>query len=232
MVQQLTRPSQAQPIELYPPSICGDKAIAANVLSWDRYQELGYYQPEDIERIEYKQDIVRYVLKSGGCIPLAISQYCWYWEQIQMQSEKDLPSVEKLTEMIDNVHFQHAWEDGWTFYNYCQETGNIWLTKEPESLYSCERTIKMTLAEVANKMIGVSEDPSSEEIVSLAQEIGTAIWEHGCKLGFILQYGNWFYAVTEVLAYGGFQYSHSRHGSFYLAQEELRERSWEVEEVA
>lgn len=165
MVQQLTRPAQSQPIEIYPPSICGDKAIAAQVISWDRSRTLDYYQPEDIERIEYKEDIVRYVLKAGGCIPLSIHQYCWYWEQIQMETAEEVEVIEEI---------------------------------------------------------------SQQEIVTMAKEIGSQIWEHGCKLGFILQYGNWFYAVTEVLTHKGFQYSHSRHGSFYLAQEELRERSWEV----
>lgn len=73
---------------------------------------------------------------------------------------------------------------------------------------------------------------SSEEIVSTAKSQGTVIWEHGTKLGYVVQIGSWFYAVTEVLALRGFQYSYSRHGSFYLAHAELVERSWEVEEVA
>lgn len=73
---------------------------------------------------------------------------------------------------------------------------------------------------------------SSEEIVDQARSQGTVIWEHGCKLGYIVQIGNWFYAVTEVLCRRGFQYSHSRHGTFYLAHSELIERSWDVEEVA
>lgn len=168
MVQQLSRPSQVQQVEIEIPSICGDKAIAAQVISWDRYQELGYYQPEDIERIEYKQDIVRYILKAGGCIPLSIHQFMWYWEQIQHMD----------SEIID-----------------AQEIDN-------------------------------------NTVVELAKEIGTVIWESGCKLGYVVQFRSWFYAVTEVLGRTGFQYSCSRHGSFYLAQEELRERSWEVEEVA
>lgn len=70
---------------------------------------------------------------------------------------------------------------------------------------------------------------SSEEIVNQAKTQGTAIWEHGCKLGYVVHRGGWFYAITEVLTHNkGLQYSHSRHGSFFLAQEELRERSWEV----
>lgn len=69
----------------------------------------------------------------------------------------------------------------------------------------------------------------SEEIVNQAKTQGTAIWEHGCKLGYVVHRGGWFYAITEVLTHNkGLQYSHSRHGSFFLAQEELRERSWEV----
>ena len=69
----------------------------------------------------------------------------------------------------------------------------------------------------------------SEEIVNQAKTQGTAIWEHGTKLGYVVQRGVWFYAVTEILTHNkGLQYSHSRHGSFFLAQEELRERSWEV----
>lgn len=70
---------------------------------------------------------------------------------------------------------------------------------------------------------------SSEEIVNQAKTQGTAIWEHGCKLGYVVHFGGWFYAITEVLTPTGFKYSHSRHGSFYLAQSELIERSWEVE---
>jgi len=70
---------------------------------------------------------------------------------------------------------------------------------------------------------------SSEEIVNQAKSQGTVIWEHGCKLGYVVHFGGWFYAITEVLTPTGFKYSHSRHGSFYLAQSELIERSWEVE---
>ena len=70
-----------------------------------------------------------------------------------------------------------------------------------------------------------------DTVVELAKTQGTAIWEHGTMLGYIVQIGNWFYAVTEILTHKGFQYSHSRHGSFYLAQEELRECSWEVDVV-
>lgn len=165
MVQQLSRPSQVQQVEIEIPSICGDKAIAAQVISWDRYQELGYYQNEDIERIEYKQDIVRYVLKAGGCIPLSIHQFMWYWEQIQHMD----------SEIIDAKEISH------------------------------------------------------DEIVALAKEIGTEVWEHGTKLGYILQYRQDFYAVTSILTPRGFEYSYSRCGSFYLAHSELIERSWEVE---
>lgn len=72
-------------------------------------------------------------------------------------------------------------------------------------------------------------EPTTEEIVNQAKTQGTAIWEHGCKLGYVAHFGGWFYAITEVLTPTGFKYSHSRHGSFYLAQSELIERSWEVE---
>jgi len=72
-------------------------------------------------------------------------------------------------------------------------------------------------------------ESTMEEIVNQAKTQGTAIWEHGTKLGYVVQRGVWFYAVTEILTHNkGLQYSHSRHGSFFLAQEELRERSWEV----
>ena len=72
-------------------------------------------------------------------------------------------------------------------------------------------------------------EPTTEEIVNQAKTQGTAIWEHGCKLGYVVHLGGWFYAITEVLTPTGFKYSHSPHGSFYLAQSELIERSWEVE---
>jgi hypothetical protein len=84
----------------------------------------------------------------------------------------------------------------------------------------------------SEKEIIDAQEISHDEIVALAKEIGTAIWEHGCKLGYVLQYRAWFYAVTEVLGRTGFQYSYSRHGSFYLAHSELIEQSWDVEEVA
>lgn len=75
-------------------------------------------------------------------------------------------------------------------------------------------------------------EPSQEKIVSLAKETGTAVYENGCKLGFVVQYRKDFYAVSEVLVHGrGFQYSQSRHGSFQLAVDALVEQSW-VEEVA
>lgn len=84
----------------------------------------------------------------------------------------------------------------------------------------------------SEKEIINAQEIDSNTVVELAKEIGTVIWESGCKLGYVVQFRSWFYAVTEVLGRTGFQYSCSRHGSFYLAQEELRERSWEVEEVA
>ena len=75
-------------------------------------------------------------------------------------------------------------------------------------------------------------EPSQEKIVSLAKETGTAVYENGCKLGFVVQYRKDFYAVSEMLVHGrGFQYSQSRHGSFQLAVDALVEQSW-VEEVA
>lgn len=73
-----------------------------------------------------------------------------------------------------------------------------------------------------------TQEQEIDTVVELAKTQGTAIWEHGCKLGYIIRHGAWFYAVTEILTHKGLQYSHSRHGSFFLAQEELRERSWEV----
>ena len=84
--------------------------------------------------------------------------------------------------------------------------------------------IKMNTPEPSTE----TELPTTEKIVELAKEFGTAVWEHGTKLGYIIQYRKDFFAVTEVLTATGFKYSHSLHGSFYLAQEELRERSWEV----
>ncbi|MFM6211990.1 hypothetical protein [Planktothrix sp.] len=80
----------------------------------------------------------------------------------------------------------------------------------------------------SEKEIIDAQEIDNNTVVELAKEIGTVIWESGCKLGYVVRYRSWFYAVTEVLTTRGFQYSHSRHGSFYLAQEELRERSWEV----
>ena len=75
-------------------------------------------------------------------------------------------------------------------------------------------------------------EPSQEKIVSLAKETGTAVYENGCKLGFVVQYRKDFYAVSEMLVHGrGFQYSQSRHSSFQLAADALVEQSW-VEEVA
>ena len=49
-------------------------------------------------------------------------------------------------------------------------------------------------------------EPSQEKVVSLAKESGTAIYENGCKLGFVVQYRKDFYAVSEMLVHGrGFQ---------------------------
>jgi hypothetical protein len=70
------------------------------------------------------------------------------------------------------------------------------------------------------------------DVVKLAKETGTAVYENGCKLGFVVQYRKDFYAVSEMLVHGrGFQYSQSRHGSFQLAVDALVEQSW-TEEVA
>ena len=75
-------------------------------------------------------------------------------------------------------------------------------------------------------------EPSQEKIVSLAKETGTAVYENGCKLGFVVQYRKDFYAVSEMLVHGrGFQYSQSRHSSFQLAVDALVEQSCN-EEVA
>jgi hypothetical protein len=74
--------------------------------------------------------------------------------------------------------------------------------------------------------------PSQETIVALAKQQGTAVYESGTKLGFIVQYKSDFYAVSEMLVHGkGFQYSQSRHSSFQLAVDCLIEQSW-AEEVA
>lgn len=81
----------------------------------------------------------------------------------------------------------------------------------------------------SEKEIIDAQEIDNNTVIELAKEIGTAIWESGCKLGYVVQFRGWFYAVTEVLGRTGFQYSCSRHGSFYLAQEELRERSWALE---
>ena len=71
------------------------------------------------------------------------------------------------------------------------------------------------------------------DVVKLAKETGTAVYENGCKLGFVVQYRKDFYAVSEMLVHGrGFQYSQSRHGSFQLAVDALVEQSWVDEEVA
>ena len=71
-------------------------------------------------------------------------------------------------------------------------------------------------------------EPSQEKIVSLAKETGTAVYENGCKLGFVVQYRKDFYAVSEVLVHGrGFQYSQSRHSSFQTAIDCLVEQSYE-----
>lgn len=66
-----------------------------------------------------------------------------------------------MIDLIDNIHFQHAWEDGWHVYNYCQKTGNTWLSDKPESNYSAERTTKMTIEDVARQMmISGGADPT------------------------------------------------------------------------
>jgi hypothetical protein len=71
------------------------------------------------------------------------------------------------------------------------------------------------------------------DVVKLAKETGTAVYENGCKLGFVVQYRKDFYAVSEMLVHGrGFQYSQSRHSSFQLAADALVEQSWVEEEVA
>ena len=77
-----------------------------------------------------------------------------------------------------------------------------------------------------------ADQPTQEKIVSLAKETGTAVYENGCKLGYVVNYKSDYYAVSEMLVHGkGFQYSQSRHGSFQLAVDALVEQSW-VEEVA
>ena len=71
------------------------------------------------------------------------------------------------------------------------------------------------------------------DVVKLAKETGTAVYENGCKLGYVVSYKSDFYAVSEMLVHGrGFQYSYSRHGSFQLAVDALVEQSWVEEEVA
>ena len=73
-----------------------------------------------------------------------------------------------------------------------------------------------------------ADQPTQEMIVSLAKESGTAIYEAGCKIGYVAKFKNGYYAVTEVLAYGkGFQYSYSRHSSFQMAVNSLIEQSYE-----
>jgi hypothetical protein len=75
--------------------------------------------------------------------------------------------------------------------------------------------------------------PSQETIVALAKQQGTAVYESGTKLGFIVQYKSDFYAVSEMLVHGkGYQYGTSRHSSFQLAADCLIEQSWTEEEVA
>ena len=71
-------------------------------------------------------------------------------------------------------------------------------------------------------------EPTEKEIVTLAKQQGTAIWEQGAKLGYVAQYCKQFYAVGEVLVYAkGFQYSYSRHSSFQMAVDCLVEQSYE-----
>ena len=78
-----------------------------------------------------------------------------------------------------------------------------------------------------------ANQPIQEMIVSLAKSKGTAIYETGCKLGYVVNYKSDYYAVSEMLVHGkGFQYSQSRHSSFQLAVDCLVEQSWVEEEVA
>ena len=148
-------------------SLLTNKEAIAKIINYDSFGRLDI-NPTDIQEIQIKGDILRFLLTNNRATMLSIYQFFQYWEKIKMNTQSESPT----------------------------------------------------------------ELPTTEKIVELAKEFGTAVWEHGTKLGYVVQRGVWFYAVTEILTHNkGLQYSHSRHGSFYLAQEELRERSWEVEEV-
>ena len=142
-------------------SLLADKEAIAKILTYDSFGSI-QYSASDIESVQIKGDILRFLLTNNRATMLSVSQLFYYHQKI-MEKETEFDTQE-----IDTV-------------------------------------------------------------VELAKTQGTAIWEHGTKLGYVVQRGVWFYAVTEILTPTGFKYSHSRHGSFYLAQSELIERSWEVE---
>lgn len=142
-------------------SLLANKEAIAKIINYDSFGRLDI-KPTDIQEIQIKGDILRFLLTNNRATMLSVSQLFYYHQKI-MEKETEFDTQE-----IDTV-------------------------------------------------------------VELAKTQGTAIWEHGCKLGYIIRHGAWFYAVTEILTPTGFKYSHSRHGSFYLAQSELIERSWEVE---
>ena len=142
-------------------SLLTNKEAIAKILTYDSFGSI-QYSASDIESVQIKGDILRFLLTNNRATMLSVSQLFYYHQKI-MEKETEFDTQE-----IDTV-------------------------------------------------------------VELAKTQGTAIWEHGTKLGYVVQRGVWFYAVTEILTHKGLQYSHSRHGSFFLAQEELRERSWEVE---
>ena len=146
-------------------SLLANKEAIAKIINYDSFGRLDI-KPTDIQEIQIKGDILRFLLTNNRATMLSVSQLFHYWEKIKMNTPSEFPT----------------------------ET-----------------------------------EPTTEEIVNQAKTQGTAIWEHGCKLGYVVHFGGWFYAITEVLTPTGFKYSHSRHGSFYLAQSELIERSWEVE---
>ena len=146
-------------------SLLTNKEAIAKIINYDSFGRLDI-KPTDIQEIQIKGDILRFLLTNNRATMLSVSQLFHYWEKIKMNTPE--PSTE-------------------------------------------------------------TELPTTEKIVELAKEFGTAVWEHGTKLGYIIQYRKDFFAVTEVLTATGFKYSHSLHGSFYLAHSELIERSWEVE---
>lgn len=145
-------------------SLLADKEAIAKILTYDSFGSI-QYSASDIESVQIKGDILRFLLTNNRATMLSVSQLFHYWEKIKMNTPSESPT----------------------------------------------------------------ELPTTEKIVELAKEFGTAVWEHGTKLGYIIQYRKDFFAVTEVLTATGFKYSHSLHGSFYLAHSELIERSWEVE---